>query len=48
VFAKGITSGYLPLGGVIAAPSVAEPFWDGGHRFAHGATYSAHAACWAP
>ncbi len=42
VFAKGVTSGYLPLGGVIAAPSVAEPFWEGGRRFAHGAT---HAAC---
>jgi putrescine---pyruvate transaminase len=46
VFAKGITSGYLPLGGVIAAPSVAEPFWNGDHRrFAHGNTYSAHATC---
>lgn len=46
VFAKGVTSGYLPLGGVIAAPNVAEPFWAGeGHRFAHGATYSGHATC---
>ncbi|MFN2627955.1 MAG: aspartate aminotransferase family protein [Gaiellaceae bacterium] len=46
VFAKGVTSGYLPLGGVIVAPAVAEPFWDGsGNRFAHGATYSGHATC---
>jgi putrescine---pyruvate transaminase len=46
VFAKGVTSGYLPLGGVIAAPGVAEPFWDGDHRrFAHGNTYSGHATC---
>ena len=46
VFAKGVTSGYLPLGGVIASPAVAEPFWrDPGPRFAHGSTYSGHAAC---
>jgi putrescine---pyruvate transaminase len=46
VFAKGVTSGYLPLGGVIAGPGVAEPFWDGeGRSFAHGATYSGHATC---
>ena len=30
--AKGITSGYLPMGGVIAAPWVAEPFWADGAR----------------
>jgi putrescine aminotransferase len=46
VFAKGVTSGYLPLGGVVAASHVAEPFWSGdGPIFAHGATYSAHATC---
>ncbi|MGI8712277.1 MAG: aspartate aminotransferase family protein [Solirubrobacteraceae bacterium] len=46
VFAKGVTSGYLPLGGVIVSPAVAEPFWDGENlRFAHGTTYSAHATC---
>jgi adenosylmethionine-8-amino-7-oxononanoate aminotransferase len=45
-FAKGVTSGYLPLGGVIAAPSVAEAFWrEPGRMFAHGATYSGHASC---
>src|SRR6476469_3072996 len=43
--AKGITSGYLPLGGVIASPRVAEPFWAEGtsHMFRHGFTYAGHA-----
>jgi adenosylmethionine-8-amino-7-oxononanoate aminotransferase len=43
--AKGITSGYLPLGGVIASPRVAEPFWAEGtsNMFRHGFTYSGHA-----
>ena len=46
VFAKGVTSGYLPLGGVIAAPHVAEPFWTTqGRPFSHGATYSGHPTC---
>jgi putrescine---pyruvate transaminase len=45
-FAKGVTSGYLPLGGVVVAPDVAAPFWDvPGRMFAHGSTYSGHAAC---
>jgi putrescine---pyruvate transaminase len=45
-FAKGVTSGYLPLGGVIVAPDVAAPFWDEpGRMFAHGATYAGHATC---
>ena len=43
-FAKGSTSGYLPLGGVIASGRVAEPFWKGGVMFRHGYTYSGHAA----
>jgi adenosylmethionine-8-amino-7-oxononanoate aminotransferase len=44
VFAKGVTSGYLPLGGVIVSDRVAEPFWraPGGPVFRHGPTYSAH------
>jgi adenosylmethionine-8-amino-7-oxononanoate aminotransferase len=42
--AKGITSGYLPMGAVIAAPWVAEPFWaPGGGVWRHGYTYSGHA-----
>jgi putrescine---pyruvate transaminase len=46
-FAKGVTSGYLPLGGVVIAGHVAEPFWaePGGPVFRHGATYAAHATC---
>ncbi len=46
--AKGLTSGYLPLGAVLAGPKVAEPFWRAGASqiFRHGYTYSAHpAAC---
>jgi putrescine aminotransferase len=42
--AKGITSGYLPMGAVIAAPAVAEPFWKpGAGLWRHGYTYSGHA-----
>jgi putrescine aminotransferase len=41
-FAKGITSGYVPLGGVLAAPHVTEPFWQGGVTWRHGYTYSGH------
>lgn len=45
-FAKGVTSGYLPVGGVIVSDRVAEPFWtEPGHAFRHGATYSAHPSC---
>ena len=46
--AKGITSGYVPLGAVIASARVAEPFWTAGteHVFRHGYTYSGHStAC---
>jgi putrescine---pyruvate transaminase len=46
--AKGLTSGYLPLGAVLAGPKVAGPFWQAGATqiFRHGYTYSAHpAAC---
>ena len=48
IFAKGVTSGYLPLGGVLVGRRVREPFWDGasGPVFRHGYTYSGHAtAC---
>jgi adenosylmethionine-8-amino-7-oxononanoate aminotransferase len=45
--AKGITSGYAPLGTVLVAPHVAEPFWrKGTGAWRHGYTYSGHAtAC---
>jgi adenosylmethionine-8-amino-7-oxononanoate aminotransferase len=42
--AKGLTSGYLPMGAVIAAPRVAEPFAEpGAGMWRHGYTYSGHA-----
>jgi putrescine aminotransferase len=45
-FAKGVTSGYLPLGGLVVSGAVAEPFWDEpGHFVRHGATYAGHPAC---
>jgi adenosylmethionine-8-amino-7-oxononanoate aminotransferase len=46
-FAKGVTSGYQPLGGVLVGQRVQEPFWAGstaGPTFMHGYTYSGHAA----
>ena len=45
-FAKGVTSGYLPLGGVVVSGRVAEPFWSEPGRVVvrHGQTYSGHAA----
>ncbi len=46
-FAKGVTSGYLPLGGVMVSDRVAEPFWraPGGPVLRHGPTYAGHATC---
>jgi putrescine---pyruvate transaminase len=45
-FAKGVSSGYMPVGGVVASWRVAEPFWTKpGHTLRHGATYSGHPAC---
>ena len=44
--AKGITSGYVPLGALVVAPHVAEPFFRPGVMWRHGYTYSGHAtAC---
>jgi putrescine---pyruvate transaminase len=45
-FAKGVTSGYLPLGGVVVSGRVAEPFWTEVGRVSvrHGQTYSGHAS----
>lgn len=43
--AKGLTSGYLPMGAVLVAEHVAEPFWTTpGFVWRHGYTYSGHAA----
>lgn len=42
--AKGLTSGYLPMGAVLVAGRVAEPFWSSpGLVWRHGYTYSGHA-----
>ena len=41
--AKGLTSGYLPMGAVLVAGTVAEPFWSKPGVFRHGYTYSGHA-----
>jgi adenosylmethionine-8-amino-7-oxononanoate aminotransferase len=45
-FAKGITSGYAPLGGVLVSPRIWEPFYIDSPDtpvFRHGATYAGHA-----
>jgi putrescine---pyruvate transaminase len=43
--AKGLTSGYLPLGAVLAGPRVRDELWaDTAGPFRHGYTYSGHAA----
>jgi putrescine---pyruvate transaminase len=47
VLAKGLTSGYLPLGAVLVSGEVAEPFWStpGRVMVRHGATYAGHPTC---
>jgi putrescine aminotransferase len=41
-FAKGVTSGYVPLGGVMVGERVARVLVERGGEFAHGYTYSGH------
>ncbi|NDK89435.1 aspartate aminotransferase family protein [Gordonia desulfuricans] len=41
--AKGLTSGYVPMGAVFIAPHIAEPFFGGGVWWRHGYTYGGHA-----
>jgi len=43
-FAKGVTSGYLPLGGVMVGDRVGDVLIDKGGEFYHGFTYSGHPA----
>jgi len=46
--AKGVTAGTLPLGALIVAPHVAEPFWTGeagAPMLRHGQTYAGHPTC---
>ncbi|MGH7093125.1 MAG: aspartate aminotransferase family protein, partial [Stellaceae bacterium] len=46
-FAKGVTSGYLPLGGVIASKRVHDAILSApaDRKFMHAATYSGHPVC---
>ncbi|HZT90180.1 MAG TPA: aspartate aminotransferase family protein [Stellaceae bacterium] len=46
-FAKGVTSGYLPLGGVMASKRVHQAIESApmDRRFMHAATYSGHPVC---
>lgn len=41
-FAKAVTSGYIPLGGVMVGNRVADVLIDKGGEFNHGYTYSGH------
>ncbi|MCV2348441.1 aspartate aminotransferase family protein [Paucibacter sp. Y2R2-4] len=41
-FAKGVTSGYIPLGGVLVGERVAKVLIEQGGEFNHGFTYSGH------
>lgn len=41
-FAKGVTSGYIPLGGVLVGDRVAKVLIEEGGEFNHGYTYSGH------
>src|SRR3954464_4942474 len=46
-FAKGVTSGSLPLGGLVVSGTIAAPFWDEPNPpwFRHGPTYAGHPTC---
>jgi adenosylmethionine-8-amino-7-oxononanoate aminotransferase len=41
-FAKGVTSGYASMGGMLVHDRVAEPFASGDEVFLHGMTYGGH------
>jgi adenosylmethionine-8-amino-7-oxononanoate aminotransferase len=41
-FAKGVTSGYAPLGGMMVSDRLMEPFSDGPATFLHGVTFAGH------
>jgi adenosylmethionine-8-amino-7-oxononanoate aminotransferase len=40
--AKGLTSAYVPMGAMIVADHVAEPFMQGSESFVHGFTFGGH------
>jgi adenosylmethionine-8-amino-7-oxononanoate aminotransferase len=41
-FAKGVTSGYSPLGGMVVRDEIMEPFLSGTSTFLHGITFAGH------
>jgi adenosylmethionine-8-amino-7-oxononanoate aminotransferase len=41
-FAKGVTSGYSPLGGMMVSDRLMEPFVNGQATFLHGVTFAGH------
>jgi adenosylmethionine-8-amino-7-oxononanoate aminotransferase len=41
-FAKGVTSGYAPLGGMMVSDALMEPFSQGPASFLHGVTFAGH------
>jgi adenosylmethionine-8-amino-7-oxononanoate aminotransferase len=41
-FAKGVTSGYAPLGGMMVSDALMEPFSQGSATFLHGVTFAGH------
>jgi putrescine aminotransferase len=43
--AKGLSSGYLPIGGLMVSDTVADVLIKKGGEFQHGFTYSGHPAC---
>lgn len=43
--AKGLSSGYLPIGGVMVADNIADVLINRGGEFNHGYTYSGHPVC---
>ena len=45
VAAKGLSSGYAPLGAVIASQKVVQAIASGSGAFLHGFTYNAHPVC---
>jgi putrescine aminotransferase len=45
VIAKGLSSGYLPIGGVMVSDEVSRVLIERGGEFNHGYTYSGHPTC---
>jgi adenosylmethionine-8-amino-7-oxononanoate aminotransferase len=44
-FAKGVTSGYAPMGGMLVSDRLMEPFTEGTAIFMHGITFAGHPVC---